>query len=358
MDMITLAMAKDYTNSQRIAYEEKESYTLSASERVSLPFSELIGLEVVDILSDRVLMSTPSSPPSQTGLLFKYGTFEISYGTYNQMLSKPCLLLGDYQQLSYWCPLFFYDENRYQALIYAFEEVTDTMGMGITFAKGWHAVNTSTFVNEPFDPEKYPLVYTLRQIEQGSEENSKEYMKGMFRLAEEITYTIKSENILEEDTYAIVSPWEISSGNIADSILSNAVFSFWFNKSTHEAQTLKSVIITGNKIHTIDPKYLPKSSGLGLPVVELTTPGSLVVGSSVELTEDESKRLTEVTNDGMPFIVVFSLEYEGQVMNMTTIGAIVHTPGGMIQVSIHVGTGFYLLTKQSDSLWTFDQPNT
>ena len=84
-----------------------------------------------------------------------------------------------------------------------------------------------------------------------------------------------------------VSPWDISSGNIADSIFANALFSFWFLKDTHDIRTLKSVIITNRKIHTIDPKYLPNN--------DLPMPTEAAVGQYFRVKAvDKNGKITEV----------------------------------------------------------------
>jgi hypothetical protein len=72
-----------------------------------------------------------------------------------------------------------------------------------------------------------------------------------------------------------------------------------FNCGTH------MTVSTAETIHTIDPKFLPPSSGGGLPVVELTT---LPTPNGAELTFDEWKQIYDL--NGMPCILLCTV-YDG-----------------------------------------------
>lgn len=249
---------------------ERKSVVVSGIDGVTAPFDELIGLEVVDYCPGRMFLSVPAEQPSKTGILLSAGSFEISYGDYNKMLSKPCLLVSNFTALALRCPMFFKDESKYQALIYAFEEVTDTMGLGLTFAKGWHAVNTSTFANEPFDPETYLLKEDLTTVERNATAGNKEYLKGMFRLRERIAFTVADENIQSYGEVTMVGYVDIQTVEVV-----GAYYSFYVRQGSMERAIGGSATITYETIHPISDKYLP---GVCLPVVELET--------AVDLTTD------------------------------------------------------------------------
>lgn len=277
MDKVTLALANAYTDSQRLAYEEKKSITLMrGSAEITAPFTELIGLEVVDKLRGRCFLSAQQDKPSKEGLLLNYNNSAIifSYGNADGMLSEPCLLLSGL--LMSLCPLFFAD-GKYQALIYAFEEVTDTFGLGVTFAKGWHAINTTTFANEPFDPETYPFMATLDIIKEATTADTVEYVTGMFTLRETISYTVKSENIFDSGGTVYVTYIPASTTTLAMTYESFELY----RKMLHPSFMNDEVTITYTEtIHPIDPKYLPEG-GVGY-----SETGDIFFDGALEIIDD------------------------------------------------------------------------
>lgn len=129
------------------------------------------------------------------------------------------------------------------------------MGLGLTFTKGWHAVNTSTFANEPFDPEAYPLVTNLEEIEKG-----KEYVKEMFSLREKISFTVKSENIVYDGGSCAVV---IAATPFADKVISYMSFILAADQLYRPNNGTATITYT-EKVHPIDPKYLPIHTTLDL----------------------------------------------------------------------------------------------
>lgn len=93
-------------------------------------------------------------------------------------------------------------------------------------------------------------------------------------------------------------------------------------------------------ITPIDPKYLPPSSGGGLPVVELTP--AIELNGSAPLTTEESAMMDEMAAQGMPFICKCVL-VEGDsaqtmtaVMNYSGAGGISMFVGGFAVISVNI----------------------
>ena len=262
-----LSQAKEYTDSQRIAYDDRKSLTICEEDGlVAAPFieseSDLIGLKVEDTFKGRIFLTTPTKKPtldSNRTVMFNMDDLYITYQDYNGMISKPCLIVDVTPMM---CPTFFKDENKYQALIYAFETVTDTMGLGITLSKGWHAINSSTFAHEPFDPTVHFVIFIEEAIKDYAKQGCEEYLlKELFSLKETISYTVNQENIYYYQGDYGVSFLDTTDITNKDNCALFASFLMYKSSNGAEVYTVfpwKTITIHEGDFCAIDPKFLPE----------------------------------------------------------------------------------------------------
>lgn len=90
--------------------------------------------------------------------------------------------------------------------------------------------------------------------------------------------------------------------------------------------------------HTIDPKYLPPSSGGGMPVVELTT---VATEAGAELTESEIARFDEATANGSPFVLKCQADIESAIVDLSSVASLltVHFSESEKMVSASIACG-------------------
>ena len=230
------------------------------------------------------------------------------------------------------CPSFFTENNnKYNALFYAFEETTDNLGLGLTFNQGWHAINTTNFSNEAFDISKNPIFMSDSYfVEHGK---NKSYLTDLFPLREEIEYTITEDNILStDDAVAVVSFFKISDIdlNILDENIQyiHRAYSFIFNIDNNSITAFpigafydeiwyKNIIIFyPTEIHKLDAKFIPDS----IPNVQSAEIGQTLIVKSVDEngkpTEWETKQaLPQITEaDNGKFLRVVAGQWSAQTV--------------------------------------------
>lgn len=295
-----------------VGYEERNSITVS-QEWISMPFEELIGLEVENIIPGLLVLSNPTYTPETGGLLLARDDssypLTISYEDCGGMLSSSCLLFyaAEFTEM---CPTFFKDLDKYQALAYAFDEVNDTMGMGITLAKGWHAVNTNTFANEPFNLNEHKVWFRQELIDlYATDETAKAYLSTVFNSRETHSFIITEENIstkeIEGDPFTVVS---------------DGPFECFVMFASPEVRMVRreidgTSIITEITAKKINPKFLP-DGGFGYTEKKSFTYDGTVDGYTfveiygvpfVKLSDDPID-LNEVTNITASFHPVFAAQ--------------------------------------------------
>ena len=135
-----------------------EAGALSASEfRTENGFTYEISLFATRGI--RVMLTTPLERPAlQDGDTIFPG--QLFYTSQNGMVDKPMLAVSPDLCLS-----FTQAYSEYNRIVYAYEETHDTMGLGLTFAPGWYAANTSTFAVTPFDLEANPIAIEPTHLE-------------------------------------------------------------------------------------------------------------------------------------------------------------------------------------------------
>ena len=265
MDMITLAMAKAYTDSHYIGSEHYETIKLDKNNRNPSFNGSLIGAKVVDYSSGRRKareeLDKPNVEGNATIAVSNANDMYIAYDTAKGVLNKPCLIIsGDAVRIVFPYMSGGNIYEGYDAILYAYETVTDTYGMGLSMAKGWYVVNTTTFAFVPINIIETPVYIPdeMRVINQS-------YFEYAFPLCETITYTVAEENFIENDEYQGCTPYKgiRTSGSYSDlrflSTITYFVAGSYLELCSEEATI---TYVAGTK--TIDPKYLP---GVCLPVL-------------------------------------------------------------------------------------------
>ena len=320
MDEETLALAKQYTDSQRIAYEELKSVTARKDENATIPFNTPIGITVTDYFPGRHMLVTPNKKPSvadHTGAadnICNSDLIRVGFHTFNGLLSAPALFVTGL------C-LVAYDSEQGWAYVYAFETTTDTMGLGLTIEKGWYAINSNTFEIVPIDLARRPVMVFWQGMPE-SKPGMEAYMEELLPVVEEFTYTVTAENLKgQDDGNYFVAPTKIDYLTSDNMVLLFHTTYFYFN--AHDSSgSIKTgaddsvLTLSWTETQKIDPKYLP---GVCLPVVELTTP---IAGEEINLTEDDIAILEAL--NGAPCILRWHLAVgEGaQETGITTVSRI------------------------------------
>lgn len=195
--------AKEYTDTKvdKVVFDGHKTITVNDDQSIPAPFSELVGLEVVDRMSGRrLLTATPERFSGEAETLLYMDRVDgeetvaiIEYGTFGGMLDKVSLQISSPAMAGH-CPTYFYDKPNH-VLAYVFEETHDTMGLGITMTQGWYVADGATFTVEPFDPEQHPFFTTTEDLDANVQNDASDYLYTLFPLAEEITYTVSESNI-------------------------------------------------------------------------------------------------------------------------------------------------------------------
>lgn len=320
-------MSFDFLTTKRILrklggdIELKRITVPAGSDNIPAPFTELIGLEVVDNCPGRMLLSTPHEKPDKEGVLLSssYYYTEISYSNHDGMLSQPCLIVSSSMKSN--CPSFFRPDTQYQALLYAFEEVTDTLGMGLTLAKGWHAVNPDTFANEPFDPKAHPFIFHVSIIEEYAKPDAEAYLKGLFTANETITFTIAPENIYQSDDRRHVSFAKVSEAQGLSAVPGMYAFTLWTQYiGGNPIYYIDKVELYGKVTITYEKTIVPISKdylgGVCLPVVELETE---ISDESTEtfLSAADSAKMDAL--NGHPCILKFAYSFLGTAVTVRAV---------------------------------------
>lgn len=116
-----------------------------------------------------------------------------------------------------------------------------------------------------------------------------------------------------------------------------------FTGNTGERTIYVSKIVT-EKIHPIDPKYIP---GAVLPVVEIST-ALAEDGSSTELSAEESAKLDEAAKDGIPCIIKAVLSGSIPIHAVYAYGK-----NGPIVMYVYPNGNTQFLFQKQDGSWSF-----
>lgn len=292
----------DYVKN-RLAYQEYESITLSKdNEAETSPFTNLVGLKIVDKWIGRRFATTPKNKPVKTGCMFDFGKDDngkdalvVSY-TDNGVFSKPCICMGGTSLYSF-CPTFFNsDVTTYDSIFYTFEDITDTLDFGLSISQGWYASNQSTFAYEPFDIKKHPIFMTTEIMMRCGFTNYIPYLEELFPLVEEIEYTVSESNIAiynDSNSLTVISYLDIGDNYFdVSNIESATIFSLIYYPpnlvGTIQQNTLAGQEVTifyPTEIHKLDAKYIPDS----VPNIQSAEIGQTLVVKAV----DENGKPTE-----------------------------------------------------------------
>lgn len=292
------------------------SVVLTQKGAVHMPFSDLIGLKVVDFRPNRRRLCTPSALPgfSDNRLVWSGGNYDSEYQGLTvsvsnlNILSKRVIVIAA-PKMHLCCPMFGADYPGKNAIIYCFEPTSDTMGLGLTLPQGWYAVNNETFSYAPFDLEKHPVEIVDRPdvdstfswaFDEGVTSETGDYAYWLFPQTERTSYIVAGHNIAQFEGAMIVSQADLANFDKADPI-SEQYYAYWqssfgWNPLTNEvgvsgtgdSRTGISTTVTGIVTQKLDPKFLPNVDS-----VTLNAPG----GKQFKLTVDDSGAIkaTEVT---------------------------------------------------------------
>lgn len=261
---------------------------------------DLIGVTVIDYSPERRKLVVPEKRPSES--LYQggienseLGSLEMEYGTYDGALNKPCFMLaGD--ALPY-CSAFIGCHETYDTLLYAYEDTSDGLGVGITFQKGWYALNKTNFVHEPIDINDYPVYIKSTWGWYRIEGMDDTFLRECFATGERETYTIT------EDKIANITPTmcAVVNSKVPQSIhYQTAMFAANFGSLLYYADnnevarsTSGTTTLSWEEIKPIDPQFLPHCTApkktvlySGTPQkIESDTMGTLYVLSAENLLE-------------------------------------------------------------------------
>ena len=265
MDVVTLALAKQYADAQRIAHEEWVTGAIGVGyeEGADFPVDSPIGMKIIDRKLGRRLLTTPTKRP-ESSFLVGFGKNQVrghcQYNNFNGVLDEDCLIVTLMNSF------LIANSDKYNGFIYVYEETHDNMGLGVTFAPGWYAVHAQTFAFEPMDLEKHPTMVMSEEIP----ENAPDYIYEIFQLREEISYTVTEENIAFFDSYHAICYGKtnnISSESITSLeglgwLILTMSFAFTGNSITLSHTFSKTVLFSYPVVHQIDPKYIPPVDAL------------------------------------------------------------------------------------------------
>lgn len=177
------------------------------------------------------------------------------------------------------CPTFLMNYPDCNGIMYAYEETSDVMGLGLTVQKGWYAVNGSTYTFEPFNLEDNPVILeNFYDAESFPDENIDFIKENWFELKESRTFTIAEKNIVPGSDSDNVFAADMSnfdklqdSDGYAALVAAGLLFVFVASRGedgSYEdfrvllATTGKVTLSFLSKFKTIDPKYFPEG-GVG-----------------------------------------------------------------------------------------------
>lgn len=309
-----LALAQNYAEEKiaEIVSVETAISTISHEETKTVPFDSILGAKIVDKAPGRLRLITPASRPpeevdqslfvAETG----FGGVQATYGTNSGLFSnRVMMIVGDVignipVGLASFCYAFATVFKDYNALMYVYETVSDTKGMGVTLNPGWYAVNYSTLAYTEFDIEKYPCHgYSVSSFEPRTGGVSL-----YFEDAEVIRYTVTEDNVGVYQGEKIVSfapmrefyeagcalTKDSNNHHLASmSMLFLAGEELFFENYIYDLHAgTPSLTISYQIAHPLDEKFIPP-----LDSVTLNSPS----GKQFKLTVDDAGTLsaTEVT---------------------------------------------------------------
>lgn len=262
MDLITLALANEYTDEQRLGWEDWETVALGPNEQKANPFDTPIGLRVMDTLPGlRILVTPPGRPEmelTEGNNICNSDTLFVGYHTLNGILSKAAIFVA--------CPnMGSYDFQEGWAFVYAFEETSDTMGLGLTIQQGWYAINSNTFQIVPITLEEYPVLIAPDQVKDGILPGCEEYMDALFPRMDTYEYTVAERNMIDMgDGLYWIAPANVQDIGSEDSFLiSLFVPSFVWGPEAVQNNSTCQMEISQRIVHKIDPKFIPETGGTG-----------------------------------------------------------------------------------------------
>lgn len=197
----------------RICYDGHGNITVKNTDSsVVVPFTELIGLKIIDTVDNRHMLTSPSRKPNDNEgivvndnlVMADSNILHIEYGTFNGALDKQCLFISG----NTWS---FYDAEW--GYTYVFEDTHDNFGLGVTLTQGWYAINSITFEVVPLSLDEKPVVLSSQEIAESIQNGAEQYIAEIFPIVKTIRYTVTEDNLFEFGDYVIVSHTKISQLN-------------------------------------------------------------------------------------------------------------------------------------------------
>ena len=247
---------------------------------------DLIGVTVIDYSPERRKLVVPEKRPSES--LYQggienseLGSLEMEYGTHDGALNKPCFMLaGD--ALPY-CSAFIGCHETYDTLLYAYEDTSDGLGVGITFQKGWYALNKTNFVHEPIDINDYPVYIKSTWGWYRIEGMDDTFLRECFATGERETYTITEDKIANIDPTmcAVVNSKVPQSIHYQTAMFAANFGSLLYYADNNEVarSTSGTTTLSWEEIKPIDPQFLPNYTAPKKTVLYSGTPQKIDSGS-------------------------------------------------------------------------------
>jgi hypothetical protein len=302
-----LESAKEYTDSQRLAYEYPGEIVPFDTAGAINSVDDLIGLTVNTVLTGRKKLVTPKNrPPIELGDEFIINltdeipdAFNIMY-TKADILNKPVIILNGGWLVTI-CPAFYNNEisEKYNSLVYVFD--TDFI-QGNLLSPGWYLGNSSTFEFEPIDINKCPTFIIMNDdrivnfINNHSDFTNKAGMlyilNNLLKSNEKITYTITEGNIYDTSrwsNYKIVTLLNNTKflNQTHETLLCGLVGAIYYDinnkllENPVKNSSTASTTVYRNSIKKIDPKFI-KLTAEDVGAIPAADASKLVEGYATE----------------------------------------------------------------------------